>query len=403
MARTKSSVGLFGWLFGRKKKRTRTTRKKSRTKNIVLLLVALFTGGGGVAGASEYDWIRVVWNLLRDRLQQMPVAQPQPAAEGETGPVRVYFTRPDQPPETPGDIAHAVAGYIDATQQTLDVAAFELDNRVITDALVRAVRRGVRVRLVTETNYLGESGVQAVQAAGVPVVDDRREGALMHNKFMVFDRKAVWTGSMNFTENCAYKNNNSGVYIPDPRLAENYATKFAWMYEQRKFGGAPSRGDRIPNPVVTLADGTQVENYFSTHDRPAGRVAEVVRLAKKSIHFLAFSYTHDGIAQAMLDRAAAGVEVSGVFEKTQTAAGHSEYARLRGARLPVYLDGNPRNMHHKAIVIDEEIVVVGSFNFSESADRSNDENILVIYNRAVAAQFEDEFQRVLTQARAANP
>jgi phosphatidylserine/phosphatidylglycerophosphate/cardiolipin synthase-like enzyme len=69
----------------------------------------------------------------------------------------------------------------------------------------------------------------------------------------------------------------------------------------------------------------------------------------------------------------------------------------------VYLDGNPRNMHHKVIVIDGEIVVVGSFNFSDSADKSNDENLLIIYNRAVGAKFEEEFQKVLDIARKANP
>ena len=402
MARTRSSPGLFGWLFGRKKKRARP-KKKSTLKKVVLMFVALFTGGGGVAGATEYDWLRAVWHLLRDRLQQAPVVQTGPATEADAGPIRVYFTRPEQPPEQPGDIAHAVVGYIDGTERTLDVAAFELDNRIITDALVRAVKRGVHVRLVTETNYIDESGVKALKAVGVPVVDDKRDSALMHNKFMVFDRKAVWTGSMNFTENCAYRNNNNGLYIPDAKLAENYSTKFAWLFEQHKFGGAPSKADRIPNPLLTLADGTQVENYFSTHDRPASHVMDTVRQARKSIHFMAFSYTHQGIEQAMLERAGAGVEVTGVFEKTQTAAGHSAYFKMRDARLPVYLDGNPRNMHHKVIVIDGEIVVVGSFNFSDSADRSNDENLLIIYNRAVAAKFEEEFQKILKQAREANP
>lgn len=402
MARTKSSAGLLGWLFGRKKNRSRP-KKKSTTRRVVVMLVALFTGGGGVAGATEYDWLRTVWHLLRDRLQQQPAAQAPDAAGADSGVVRVYFTRPGQAADQPDDIARAVVGYIDATERTLDVAAFELDNRVITEALVRAVRRGVRVRLVTETNYIDESGTQALRAAGVPVVDDKRDGALMHHKFMVFDRKAVWTGSMNFTENCAYRNNNNGVFIADLRLAQNYATKFAWMFEQRKFGGVPSRADRIPNPLLTLADGTQVENYFSTHDRPAAHVIEAVRQARKSVHFMAFSFTHDGIAQAMHERAANGVEVTGVFEKAQTAAGHSAYSRLRDARLAVYLDGNSRNMHHKVIVIDGEIVVVGSFNFSESADKSNDENLLIIYNRAVAGRFEEEFQRVLQQAREANP
>jgi phosphatidylserine/phosphatidylglycerophosphate/cardiolipin synthase-like enzyme len=402
MARTKSSTGLFGRLFGGKKKKTRP-KKKSTLNRVVVMLVALFTGGGGVAGATQYDWLRTAWHLLSDRLQQQPATQTPAGPETDTGAVHVYFTRPEQPPEQPGDIAHAVTGYIDGTERTLDVAAFELDNRIITDALVRAVHRGVRVRLVTESNYIDESGVKALRTVGVPVVDDKRDSALMHNKFMVFDRKAVWTGSMNFTENCAYRNNNNGVYIADPRLAENYATKFGWMFEQRKFGGAPTKTDRIPNPLVTLSDGTQVESYFSTNDHPAGHVADAVQLARKSVHFMAFSFTHEAIAKAMQERAAAGVEVSGVFEKTQTAAGHSAFFRMHDARLSVFLDGNPRNMHHKVIVIDGEIVVVGSFNFSESADKSNDENLLIIYNRAVAGRFEEEFQKVLKQAREANP
>ena len=400
MARTRSSPGFFGRLFGRKKKRR--TKKKSNLRRFVWMFLVFITGGSGVAGASEYQVLRGLWNIIRDRLQQQPVAPAEaPPVAAESGTIRVYFTRPDQGPQ-PGDIAHALAGYVDATGQTLDVCAFELDNRVVTDAILRAVRRGVRVRLVTETNYVEETGVRELRAAGVPVVDDRRDGALMHNKFLVFDRKAVWTGSMNLTENCAYKNDNHGIYVEDAKLAENYATKFAWMFEQRKFGPAPSKFDRIPHPVLSLADQTQVENYFAPHDRPAGKVVEALRLARRSIHFLAFSFTHDTISQAMLAKAAAGVEVSGVFEKSQTAGGHSEFFRLKEAGLPVFADANPRFMHHKAIVIDGEIVVCGSFNFSDSADRSNDENLLIIYNRAVAAKFEEEFQRVLQAARAAD-
>jgi len=398
MARSKSTPGLLGRLFGRKKK---SRKKKSNLRRYVWMFLAFVTGSGGVAGASEYEVLRGLWNIVRGRRQQQQQVAPAetPAADG--GLIRVYFTRPDQPPE-PGDIAHAVAGYVEATRESLDVAAFELDNRVIIDALVRAVRRGVRVRLVTETNYIDEVGVRDLKAVGVPVVDDQRDGALMHNKFMVFDRKAVWTGSMNFTENCAYRNNNHGVYIEDAKLVENYTTKFGWMFEQHKFGPAPSKFDRIPNPVLTLADGTQVENYFAPHDRPATKVMETLKLARKSIHFLAFSFTHDGIGQTMLAKAANGVEVSGVFEKTQTSAGHSEYFKMKQAGLAVFLDGNPRNMHHKAIVIDGEIVVCGSFNFSDSADRSNDENLLIIYSRPVAAKFEEEFQRVLQVAKQAD-
>jgi phosphatidylserine/phosphatidylglycerophosphate/cardiolipin synthase-like enzyme len=218
----------------------------------------------------------------------------------------------------------------------------------------------------------------------------------MHDKFMVFDNRTVWTGSMNFTENCAYKNNNNGMFVDDPRIAENYATKFSWMFEQHKFGGLPSKSARIPHPVVQLQDGTKVENYFSTHDHIAQRLTEKINGARKTIHFLAFSFTHKGMGNAMLARAAAGVQVQGVFEKSQTAGGYSQYERFRsaGAAVQVYLDANPRNMHHKVLILDGETVVAGSFNFSDGADTKNDENVLIIHNRAIAERFEQEFQYV---------
>lgn len=322
-----------------------------------------------------------------------------PAPAG--GPVQVYFTRPGNDPTGPGTPANALVGYIHQTRQSIDVCAFELDNKIIVEALIRAVQRGVRVRLVTETNYLQETGVAALKAVGVPIVDDGRDGALMHNKFMVFDGKSIWTGSMNFTENCAYKNNNHGIFIDDPRIAANYATKFGWMFDEHKFGGLPSKSAQIPSPVVTLADGTVVENYFSTHDHIARHVTSHLTEARQSIRFLAFSFTHKGIGEAMIARARTGVEVSGVFEKSQTAGGHSEYSTLRGIGSPVLvlLDANQRNMHHKVIVIDGETTVAGSFNFSESADKTNDENVVIFRSRSIAQQFDAEFRTVFDAAR----
>ncbi len=238
MARHKSqsSRGLFGWLFGAKK---RTRAKKSYARYIWMFL-AFITGTGGVAGASQYDVLRALFKIAWERIQQAPLVRSGDTAPGDFGPMAVYFTQPGQPSHE-GDIAHAVVKYVDATQQTLDVCAFELNNQIITDAIVRAVKRGVKVRFVTETDYLGDSGVTALRNVGVPAVDDHRDGALMHNKFMVFDHKAVWTGSMNFTENCAYRNDNNGVYIEDAKLAENYTTKFNWMYLQHKFGGCRAK------------------------------------------------------------------------------------------------------------------------------------------------------------------
>lgn len=314
----------------------------------------------------------------------------------QTGPVRIYFTSPDDP-HRPGNPADVCCAAIDASTKSIDVAAFELDNVVITNALCRAVDRGVTVRLVTDSDYIEERGVEILKSQGVPVVEDKRS-ALMHDKFMVFDGKAVWTGSMNFTENCAYKNDNHGLLIVNPRIAENYATKFDWFFEERKFGGKPTKESAIPTPHIRLSDGTPVETYFATHDRPAGHVVEELRQAKRSIHFLAFSFTHDEIAAAMREAIGRGVEVSGVFEKSQAASSHSQFGDLKAHGADVRIDGNPRNMHHKLIVIDGETVIAGSFNFSANADTSNDENLVIIRHRDIAKRCDLEWRRVMEKA-----
>ena len=61
-------------------------------------------------------------------------------------------------------------------------------------------------------------------------------------------------------------------------------------------------------------------------------------------------------------------------------------------------DGNPGVMHHKVILIDDDIVVTGSFNFSANADDSNDENVVVLRNKDIAALYLQEFERRWAEA-----
>ncbi len=72
----------------------------------------------------------------------------------------------------------------------------------------------------------------------------------------------------------------------------------------------------------------------------------------------------------------------------------TEFDPFRQADLDVRIDGIEGQMHHKIFIIDESIVVIGSYNFSQSAETRNDENILIIYNPAIAKQFLLEFERV---------
>jgi phosphatidylserine/phosphatidylglycerophosphate/cardiolipin synthase-like enzyme len=104
----------------------------------------------------------------------------------------------------------------------------------------------------------------------------------------------------------------------------------------------------------------------------------------------------------MLERAEAGVTVRGVFETTGSETQFSYYGDMQDtglANVQVRQDGNPRVMHHKVIIIDRQTVVLGSFNFSASANDNNDENIVIVHDPTFTSFFVEEFNTVWSEAR----
>jgi phosphatidylserine/phosphatidylglycerophosphate/cardiolipin synthase-like enzyme len=94
----------------------------------------------------------------------------------------------------------------------------------------------------------------------------------------------------------------------------------------------------------------------------------------------------------MIERFNAGVDVAGIFENRGATQG--AMVPLYCASVPVKVDGNQYTMHHKVIIIDESVVVTGSFNFTKSADEDNDDNVLIINSPALAQLYMQEYQRL---------
>lgn len=312
-----------------------------------------------------------------------------------------FFTAPDFADRSlhQGGLDAQVAADIEAAQEQVDIASFEFNLESITQALLRAHGRGVRVRLVLDGGNLGNEEMKAATdrllAAGIPIVFDKRE-AFMHDKFVIVDRHILWVGSWNLTENDTYRNNNNLLRFDLPQLAENYTAEFEEMFLNGQFG--PRSPGNTPYPVLQLSDGSRIETYFAPEENARGAIMSRLRQAKEEILFLAFSFTDDDIARVLLEKARDGVRVRGVFESRQ-ASEYSEYEVLRKAGLDVRQDGNPRNMHHKVFVIDGQVLITGSYNFSKNAAEENDENILVIENPVLARAYREEFERVYQAAQ----
>jgi phosphatidylserine/phosphatidylglycerophosphate/cardiolipin synthase-like enzyme len=239
----------------------------------------------------------------------------------------IYFTNPDglNARSLRGGPDHELATAIRRARLSVDIAAYDFNLWSLRDALIDAHRRGVTVRLVTESDNLDSKELQELIEAGIPILGDRREG-LMHNKFVVIDRLEVCSGSMIYTISGSYHNGNNLVRLRSNRLADNYTAELEEMFVEDRFGpGSP--GD-TPHPSIEI-EGILVETYFSPDDGTASTLIALIDWAQESIYFMAYSFTSDDIAQAMLDRARFGVTIVGVFDESQAKSNRGgEYDKL---------------------------------------------------------------------------
>ena len=305
----------------------------------------------------------------------------------------VYFTDPSNAAsaQKSGGIDGPLVAVIDDARLSVHAAMYSLTLHDVRDALLRAHRRGIDVKVVMESDNLDAQDPQMLKEAGIPLLGDRRQG-LMHNKFIVVDGMEVWTGSMNFTSSGAYLDNNVMMRLRSKEIADDYEAEFNEMFVDDHFGPEPA--SKTPSPRVTV-DGTLVEVYFSPDDHVEAALSQLLRGARSSVEFLAYSFTSNALGEALLRARASGLSVSGVMDADQgpSNAG-SELPAFQAAGLDVRLDGNPGQMHEKVMIVDRQVVVLGSYNFTASAAKSNDENVVIIHDPRLAQQFVREFQRI---------
>jgi phosphatidylserine/phosphatidylglycerophosphate/cardiolipin synthase-like enzyme len=324
---------------------------------------------------------------------------PVPAETAQPGPVAVFFSRPQAfDGEYAGGPDEALVQGIDEAAATIDIASYDFDLLSVARALLRATGRGVAVRIVVDTDNWQTEALDFLRGEGIPVVGDGRDG-LMHDKFVVIDGREVWTGSMNLTVNGAYRNDNNLLRIRSAELAAIFTAEFEEMFLDKRFGS--SSPSAKPAAAVQTEAG-RIEVLFAPDDPVAARIIREIGEARISIHFLAFSFTSGAIAEAMLNRLPDGLALFGVLEGSQARSNSgAQFGALGAGGATVFLDANPRNMHHKVIILDARTVIAGSYNFTGSAENKNDEALLIFHNLELAGAFEAEFRRIFESAAGA--
>ncbi len=133
--------------------------------------------------------------------------------------------------------------------------------------------------------------------------------------------------------------------------------------------------------------------YFS----PGGEVTSAIRRAldnaKSSVLVQAYSFTSAPIAEALVRAHRRGVKVQVILDRSQKTYKYSSADFLANSGILTRIDAVHAIAHNKVMVIDNELVITGSFNFTKAAEKKNAENLLVIHSRELAARYSDNWRQ----------
>jgi phosphatidylserine/phosphatidylglycerophosphate/cardiolipin synthase-like enzyme len=293
-------------------------------------------------------------------------------------------------------VVQALLQDLASAQKQVHIAMYSFTIDEVADALVHAKECGIPVDLVMESDNMDSTAVKQLITAGISIRGDEVD-SLMHDKFLVIDDRIVWTGSMNMTYTSLCEDLNNMVRIVDPYLAEKYDAEFSEMFDQGLFGWESPVDPQVMPAVI---DSCSLGVYFSPEDHVQQQILDMIGIAQSSIEFLGYSFTSDPIADALIEKSGQGVKVRGIMDAVSAASNiGTEYDTFRQAGLDVRLASTIGVMHHKVFIIDGQLVMLGSYNFTRSAEEDNDENLLILHNPDIAREFQVEFERIYSTAK----
>lgn len=294
-------------------------------------------------------------------------------------------------------------------------------------AMVDVNRNGILEKSELESR----DAIYMFRQAGVPLIDDTSDGSagsgLMHHKFVVIDGKRTIISSANFTMSCIHGdilapntrgNANSLMVLESPGVARVFTQEFDQLW-----GGNYGQNKTYRGPQTVTVGGQKVVIQFSPTSRRMhwnysvnGLAAKYLGASQSSIQAALFVFSDQKLGDVMKRAHERGVGVGVLIENNFAFRGYSELLDMLGLQMldekkcvyednnnpwssPIREGGVPRMvtgdmLHHKFAVVDQKTVVFGSQNWSDSANYTNDETLIVVQSPTIAAQYSQEYQRL---------
>ncbi len=148
--------------------------------------------------------------------------------------------------------------------------------------------------------------------------------------------------------------------------------------------------------TISISTLAKTEVYFSLYDNPQKEIIRNINQAEAFINIAMYIFTDKEIALPLVKAQERGVKVRLYLDKDQVDYQYSQSRFLVQKGIKTRISTNNYIMHNKFAIIDNRILLTGSYNWTFSADNRNDENLMVIDDLEIIEIFQNQFVNLWT-------
>lgn len=284
--------------------------------------------------------------------------------------------------------------FTEATEKTLDCYTSRKPNEELSNEIIRAARRGIRVRAILPAEFLASSSGRRWLAAGVECKSDPSATESDHD-FIVADGERLLVGNWDFIS--GQTSDSSLLFWLDE---EEVAAPFAEWFHSQWQADRPSRR-ALPKQIVFVDSAARTRATIGHPRQSSHKIEQAIRRARRSIHFLAGDLIDDEITSALTEAARRGVEVSGVIGSLEQQGGIQlqQLNELEGVHI-LTAGSASQGMRHNFYIVDGNYVMILSRMTRINASNLDVLSVITTRDGKLLASFKDEFARI--QGRAAS-
>lgn len=280
-------------------------------------------------------------------------------------PVELYST------EMQDDLTLTICKAINAAQKSVTLVIYNLTDARVIHSLREKSYQDCEVKIICD--FKNSSKLESKLGPKVKILKRDIKG-LMHIKMLIIDNHQTWIGSANMTVESLRHHGNLVTAINSEPFAEMALTKARSLQNSNEF--------HLPIPHRIFSLGQQnIEFWFLPDDPMAvARLKKLIQGAKKTIRIAMFTWTRLDLAQEVINAKNRGVIVEVALDRSSAMGSSALIAKmLAKAGINLKVSNGAPLLHHKAMLIDDAILVNGSANWTKAAFASNDDCFIVVY------------------------